>query len=258
MTILDVGHGLSAVVSLPDRSTFVFDAGSMSRSDVGGRIVAPFLRFSGTAGIGSVIISHNDTDHVNGIPELTSDFRVGNVFASGLPDEGIDTGYLAAFLARCLAGQGLYIEPIEGFEERNCGNVRVLWPTREIRGRHDLSDNDRSVVLLLRHGGRKILLCADIEKYAQNELLRTAPGLEADVVVAPHHGSARTLDGHFLPAIRPRAVVSSCGRKQYESGQVVSDVEGARMFYTARDGAVTVTIDEDGSISCETYRSNGD
>src|SRR4030042_1647689 len=94
--------------------------------------------------------------------------------------------------------------------------IEMLWPN----GRHghyeNLSDNDRSLVSLIEFAGVRILLCSDIEEFAQRELLRLYPALKADVVVVPHHGSTTTLDLKFLEHLDADILICSCDQAQYE------------------------------------------
>ncbi|MFH1884364.1 MAG: ComEC/Rec2 family competence protein, partial [Planctomycetota bacterium] len=68
ITCLDVGHGQAIFAQLPGKANLLFDAGSLHKSDIGGRIIAPFLDYAGINKIDAIIISHNDIDHINGIP----------------------------------------------------------------------------------------------------------------------------------------------------------------------------------------------
>ena len=47
LTALDVGHGQAILAQLPDNTNIFFDSGSLSRGDVGSRVVVPFLRYKG-------------------------------------------------------------------------------------------------------------------------------------------------------------------------------------------------------------------
>ena len=115
-----------------------------------------------------------------------------------------------------------------------------------------MSENDKSLVLLIEFAGRKILLCSDIENAAQKEILRQHPDLRADIVVAPHHGSTRTTDPGFLEALGAEVLVFSCGPREYESLQEAARIGPAEHFYTPEHGAVTVCIDQDGRTEIRT------
>ena len=100
---------------------------------------------------------------------------------------------------------------------------------------------------MIEFAGRKIVLCSDIEKFAQRELLRLFPDLKSDVVVVPHHGSKNTADADFLGSLNADILIYSCGRRQYENQQM-TEQNDAEAFYTPIDGAITVRIDKEGAI----------
>ncbi|GAH70035.1 unnamed protein product, partial [marine sediment metagenome] len=82
LTVLDVGHGQAILAQLPGKANILFDAGSLHKSDVGRRVIAAFLNYSGINKINAIIISHNDVDHINGIPEVVQHCEVDGVYAN--------------------------------------------------------------------------------------------------------------------------------------------------------------------------------
>ena len=48
-------------------------------------------------------------------------------------------------------------------------------------------------------------------------------------------------------------VICSCGRTQYEINQVIKQRENAKLFYTPRDGALTVIISKDGTVKANSW-----
>jgi len=84
LTCLDVGHGQAILAQLPGKANVLFDAGSLLKSDIGRRIIAPFLDSSGTGKIDAIIISHNDVDHINGIPEVVEYCKVDAIYAKDM------------------------------------------------------------------------------------------------------------------------------------------------------------------------------
>jgi beta-lactamase superfamily II metal-dependent hydrolase len=80
--------------------------------------------------------------------------------------------------------------------------------------------------------------------------------LKADVLLAPHHGSIKTLETNFVNSVEPSVVVSSCTRTSYEKGQVVRQtrfIGGFKTYYTGRDGAVSIRITKKGTIDIDTF-----
>lgn len=252
LTCLDVGHGQAILAQLPGKANVLFDAGSLYGNDIGTRIVSPYLDYIGIRKIDALIISHNDTDHINGIPEVVENCDVRSVYANLAFFDKKDVWGTAKFLNDCLAKEGLEIKRIEAELNLSAGaSMKMLWPNEQNYNNEDLGDNDRSLVSLIEFAGVKILLCSDIEEFAQRELLRLRPDLKADVVVVPHHGSATTLDVEFLKHLEGDVLIYSCGRRQYE--RMSRDTEsmrsvptGTKLLFTSEDGAITVFVDKNG------------
>ena len=222
LNCLDVGHGQAILVQLPGKANLLFDAGSMHKSDIGRRIVGPFLDYSGISKIDAIIISHNDVDHINGIPEIVEHCDVNGVYANDAFFRTLDTWGTAEFLSNQMHERGLTIRPAgQALDFDSSANISILWPDKMVSESTELSDKDSSLVCLIEFAGRKILLCSDIEEFAQDELLRLNPGLRADIVVVPHHGSGKVIKSKFIKNIDPEILICSCSQRQYERQQSI-------------------------------------
>ncbi len=255
ITSLDVGHGQVIFAQLPGKANVLFDAGSLHKSDIGRRVIAPFLDRTGINKIDAIIISHNDVDHINGIPEIAEHCKVGGVYANDDFFEKADRWGTAKFLNDCLVEMGIKIQTLDtDLILSSSANIKILWPNEDISNNEDLGDNDKSLVSLIEFAGTKVLLCSDIEKFAQRELLRLYPDLKADIVVVPHHGSVNTLEDDFLKKLDVDILIYSCGRSQYERQQQMIKGKGnAKSFYTPEHGAVALSISRDGMIKTTTF-----
>jgi competence protein ComEC len=256
ITVLDVGHGQAVLAQLPGGANILFDAGSLHYSDIGRKIVVPFLNYNGIGTIDAVIISHGDIDHINGIPEIVEYRRIGGVYADDAVFSDTDPcGGPPKVLKTSLAKNGIKIQPLKQNFDRikilldpNFVSIQILWPDKQTGNDEKLSSNDKSVVSLIEFAGRKILLCSDIEKSSQKKLIALDPALKADIVVVPHHGSTRTRDKSFLENLNASTLIYSCGRSQYENQHSRRSANSTKSFYTVRDGAITVRIDKNGEI----------
>ena len=273
LTCLDVGHGQAIFLQIPDGKNILFDAGSMYRSNIGSRIVTPFLDYAGISKIDSLIISHNDIDHINGIPEIVNYCNAGTVYANDDFFSKTDKWGTSVFLSECLSQMGTEIERLnEQTLLSDKANVKILWPVSENNYEMELSDNDKSLVIMIEFAGKKILLCSDIEQFAQRELLRLYPDLKADIVIVPHHGSTNTLEQNFLESLDADILICSTDKTpaiQFSSNgnrlrSYRNTYDGERnesrnrsttddLFYTSRDGAISISIDVKGEIKIKTY-----
>jgi competence protein ComEC len=229
ITVLAVGEGQCTVCEMPDGSTVLFDCGSLDKSELGERVIEPFLKRRGITGKLDVFISHNDSDHYIAAPDLIKTHLVRKVYA---PEP------IAALP-----------EAISQPREMQYAGCTVQF----IRNETGRSDNDRSAVALLEYAGRRIALFADIEKESQ---LYTAKkiksgGLKIDVGVLPHHGLLRTLNVEFTRAISPEIWIASCSKRQIARG--VYESGASNVLCTAEVGAVSIIINRKGAVEIEPF-----
>ncbi|MGD9110682.1 MAG: MBL fold metallo-hydrolase, partial [Phycisphaerales bacterium] len=252
LTCLDIGHGQAAVLQMPGHC-FIFDAGSQYNRDIGRRVVGPFLRHEGTDSIDAIIISHDDIDHINGIPEIVADNKIKAVYTTRAFAKKAEDYGAARYLNYCLNNENIKIELLpEKLETTDDAAIKILWPDVNASLNDSLSDNDKSVVSLIEYAGRRILICSDIESYAQQKLFERFESLSADVVIAPHHGSLSTMSENFLERLGAEYVICSCGQRQYLKLQRAPKYRG-NWFYTPKHGAISVRIDNKGRIDINEF-----
>jgi competence protein ComEC len=250
VTVLDVGHGQAILAQLPGGNNMLFDAGSLSRNDIGSRVVLPFLRYNAIGKIDAVIISHGDIDHINGLPEIAD----GVIYAGDVFFDEEHTRPTVQFLHEEMRQKGIEIKPADDkMQTKGPAVIKLLWPVPGSYEINQVSDNDKSLVMMIEFAGGRIFLCSDIEKFAQKEVLRLYPDLKPDVLIAPHHGSIKTLEPDFINKLGPDVVICSCGRTAYEKGQAIKEAGNSRLFYTGRDGAVTIRVSKQGLIDTTTF-----
>jgi competence protein ComEC len=104
------------------------------------------------------------------------------------------------------------------------------------------------------------LITGDIEARAERALAAEVPGLRADVVVVPHHGSATSSTAALTATVRPSlALVSAAYGNRWgfpkPAVRAAWEDAGARVLVTSTSGAITVELEPSGSITLETLRS---
>ncbi|MBL6985459.1 MAG: DNA internalization-related competence protein ComEC/Rec2 [Methylobacter sp.] len=198
MTLLDVGQGLSAVVQTAEH-LLVYDTGAKfsADSDMGQRVVLPFLHLQGLNKIDSLIISHGDNDHIGGAASLMHGMDTVQVLTS-VPQKLIEYAPI-----ECIAGQSWLWDEVE---------FTMLGPAQAFN-----SKNDSSCVLKIQSKHGTLLLTGDIEATAESWLVDTyGEALKAEVLVAPHHGSKTSSTMSFLRAVQPEYVLIPAGyRSQF-------------------------------------------
>lgn len=251
VTLLAVGAGQCAVVEPPSGRTLLLDVGSTGMADLVSRCLAPYLRHRGKTSVDTVVVSHANYDHFSAVAEVVESYGVREVLTSShFTRQASDNAAAAAMLKALLEMHRPPRELAPG-DRIPIGRetyLEILWPPRGLPSPGNA--NDASLVIKLTHAGASILFTGDIQDAAMNALLASPEALRAEVLVAPHHGSAEKLSESFIAAVGPRAIVSSNDRtlsgKQRAFDRLIS---GRRLFRTHRCGAITVTFDARGQVA---------
>jgi competence protein ComEC len=251
VTILDVGQGAATVVRTANH-VLLYDTGPAfgPQADSGNRVIVPFLRAVGVTRLNAMIVSHDHADHAGGAASVMQVVPV-DWLLTPLPD--LDPVLLQADdNVRCLAGQRWEWDSVR-FE--------IIHPPLRDYDNPALRVHDRNCVLMISGPAARVLLPGDIEARSEAALAATRGGaLNADVLLAPHHGSRSSSTSPFLEAVQPRVVIFPVGyrnRFNHPHEEVVARYEarGSRIFRTDRDGALTLEINPQGTIVVTPYRS---
>lgn len=247
VTVLAVGHGSAATIEWPDGPMWVCDAGSLAAPRRAGDAVSGALWSRHRRHIDTLIISHADADHFNGAPALLERFSVGRVV---VPPGFVDSDQPAVreLLAR-IAAQEIPIEEAAAGDVLRAisqGEALALHPPRA-GGKG--SDNARSLVLAVAWRGRAALLPGDLESPGLETLL-AAPPRDVSLLVAPHHGSARSDVPGLTSWCGPEVVAISGGfHADVRRVSAAYRALGVEVWHTSRCGAVTWRVSRDGAES---------
>lgn len=234
--VLDVGQGLAVLVRTA-RHQLLYDAGPAGRGfDSGEKVVLPALRGLGVAGLDVLLLSHADRDHAGGARALLA----------GLPVERLLSGEPAALrlpldAESCRDGERWQWDGVDFTTWR--------WPQAA-------DGNDASCMLRIEARGERLLLTGDIGVRTEAWLRASGRELDADWLLAPHHGSRSSSSAAFVAAVAPRAVLVSRGWGNgfgHPHPQVLARYRaaGAQVRDTAVEGALRLRLGARGSVAAE-------
>ncbi len=220
--MLDIGHGLALVVERNGR-VLLYDSGNRwPGGDAGQRTIAPWLRWRHLTPQW-LILSHEHLDHAGGLESLRAIWPMMRV--------------------RSPLGEKDHLPCWQGMRWRWQGlDFSVHWPPRDWRG----VGNNRSCVVKISDGRHSILLTGDIEKAAEQAMVRSqGDALRADVLQVPHHGSRTSSTAMLLRQVNPQLAIASLAR--YSAWRLPSVVVVRRYrqrhiawYDTARHGQLTL------------------
>ncbi len=299
-TFIDVGEGDATLVEIPAvrRGYGVYrmlvDGGGAwgdraGQYDPGKYDVGRLLARRGIRSLDSVVVTHPDADHMNGLLWVLGNIKVGTLFA-GVPEfssvcadisdercrrsENVAKANSGAFtlnesqtekfrkLISIAHRRGVAIETIgEGYviDFDSGARVKFISPSqdmlRQIAGRY--ITNSTCLVAAVTFGKGKLLLTADIDAEAEKYILRhhfdEVAGLS--LLKVPHHGSRWSLARGWVSATAPQiAVISTAGPSRYghphETVTTAYSRSGAAIFRTDTGGTTTCLVHAVGHAGC--------
>ena len=247
ITFIDVGQGSSTFLELPSGKRVLIDGGGSEspRFNVGEDIIARFLWQRGIKHLDSIMITHSDADHYNGIPFLLQRFRPQTLWINDFSghDQGwekmlqqADRLHIAVRIPQ--AGETLITGGKAGIV--SLGNPGETYGT---------ATNDSSLILRFAQGGEKDFSClfaGDISHKAEAQLVNEKLPLQSIFLLSPHHGSSTSNSEALLKAVNPHTMIVSAGRyrpNNFPTPEVRQRCAtlGINLLITAEHGAITIT-----------------
>ncbi|MFP5383086.1 MAG: DNA internalization-related competence protein ComEC/Rec2 [Gammaproteobacteria bacterium] len=233
--VFDVGQGLAVGVRTAGHAV-LYDTGPGrgAEADAAGTTVVPALRAWGVAKLDILVVSHDDPQHAGAVAPVV------RAFAPRLRISGDLRALPDGAGSRCDRDRDWQLD-----------GVRL----RLIAGDLDGPANDRSCVLQVDAGGRRLLVPGDIGR--RRELALSAAygdALRSDVLVAGNHGGKSSSSATFLARVSPQLLVSSSGylnRHGHPHPEVraLAGALGAQMLATPETGALCFRLGPDGIVT---------
>jgi competence protein ComEC len=255
LTVIDVGHGSASLLEFPAGYTMLIDGGGFadnSAFDVGASIVAPLLWRKKIRTVDTLILSHPNSDHLNGLIYIARHFHVKKVWTN---NEAQNTLGYKNFMA-VIANKKIVL-PLFADMPRNhwINGVKLdfLYPPQGFLKRKEKekwrNTNNNSLVVKVSMGSTSFLFPGDIMAAAEKELVGLAGRkLDSTVLIAPHHGSRSSSSTVFLGEVNPEVIVISSGRQSRFKLPHPTILEkyqhhGYSIFRTDINGAVSLSTD---------------
>lgn len=272
VTAIDVGQGTANLLQLPGGYTVLVDGGGFSDNrvfDVGQRVVAPLLWRKKIKRVDLVVLSHPNSDHLNGLLYILRHFNVSEIWSNHRP--ATTWGYRKwSKLIHDYHIKHSAFDDLPRRQVRHGVALDILGPPQgfihQIGTEPWRDHNNCSLVLQVGFGRVTFLFAGDIIAPAEADLIRrhNLGRLKSTILMVPHHGSRYSSTEAFLGAIAPTEAIISSGwsnRFGFPHAQVLQRLEtvGARIWSTSYCGAVQIVTDgQNYRISAMRPKDGGD
>ncbi len=241
VSFFDVGQGDAILIESPNGTTVLVDAGPDASVL---RELSSRLGFFDRS-IDAVLLTHEDRDHVGGMPEVFARYDVGAFIRTenqGASKEADQVDERAAMEGSRI----VYARRSMIFDLGDGVALQILFPVTDPT---DLESNTSSIVARLVYGESEFLLTGDSPESIEHYLVATNPSLlSSDVLKAGHHGSRTSTSQEFVEAVDPQYAIISAGKDNrygHPHAEVLRalDAHGVEVLSTAEEGTITFASD---------------
>ena len=242
VAILDIGQG-DAILSTTSSGSQVLVDGGPAGGGIMRRLGERMPFFDRT--IELVIATHADADHIGGLIEVLSRYRVKYVLTSGVIS---DTATFRAFTEKLTASGAIVITPRPGMKLWLDGStlIEVLGPPENFFA---TDSNETSIVVRLRYGKTAILLTGDAPISEEDAILAAGRSIRSNLLKVGHHGSRSSTGDALLLATFPDFAAISVGKKNrygHPNEEVLSRLAAHNITVDRTDEQGTVEYVSDG------------
>lgn len=236
--VLDVGQGQCVLFVSQDHAAVV-DCGGSGMNSAGDKL-GNQLELLGIRELDALILTHYDSDHINGLEALLERTRVTQVIAPTPEADSQDAETVKTLCTR-------YDIPWNQLKRDEtlsvgAGSLEIYAPLTEGKS------NESGLAVVNTVHDFDVLVTGDMDKATEKKLLKAKRLPDIEVLVAGHHGSSYSTGKELLDATTPEAAVISVGEENSygHPGQATLDRLKERNIAVYRtDLEGTITIQED-------------
>lgn len=251
---LDVGQGDGLLLRTGKRAVLI-DGGSSSQKKLGDIVLEPYLKSRGISWIDYAVVSHGDSDHINGLIYLLEESKDIGIGTLVLPvmGKGEEVYENLAALARREGADVVYMKTGDWVETGELA-LTCLYAGEDFGGK---DRNSHSLVLCGDYKGFHMLFTGDMGEGQESSLVRLAEqeGTLQDIhlnhvqiLKTAHHGSRTSSSEVFLDRLKIRLAVVSYGEGNsygHPSPETMARFreQGIAVLETGKKGAITFKTD---------------
>lgn len=268
-----VGQGNATYIKIAKGKNILIDGGEgrSEKYEEGLKTFLPYLLKKGVRKIDEAYITHLDSDHFGGIYYAIKYLNVNTVYLPFGSEKYVEF----KDIQKICSERNTKLKIIgSGWNKKIEDEIFVysLWPEKELKEnktninkdkkikRKTNERNNNSLVLKLNICNTNILFTGDIEKEAEESLVKKYKNaLESDILMVPHHGSKTSSTYSFLKKVKPKFSVISCGKDnlfKHPNDEVLKRYEkiNSKIYRTDEKGLISFKIFKNKKVKIKTFK----
>ena len=210
---VDVGQGDCTLIKTPTNKHILIDGGGseFGNFDVGESTLLPYLLDRRITTIDYMLISHFDSDHIDGLFAVMENLKIKNIIISKQGEKS-DNFIRFQELVKNKKVNVLVVKKGDRIQIDKYSYFEILFPEKNLIQDNVLNNN--SIVANFCSMGFKLLFTGDIEEIAEKrlwELYRDTDKLKSTILKVAHHGSKTSSTAKFLELVTPKIALIGVG-----------------------------------------------
>ena len=210
---VDVGQGDCTLIETPTNKHILIDGGGSEFGDfdVGESTLLPYLLDRRINTIDYMLISHFDSDHIDGLFAVMENLKIKNIIISKQGEKS-DNFIRFQELVKNKKVNVLVVKKGDRIQIDKYSYFEILFPEENLIQDNILNNN--SIVANFCSMGFKLLFTGDIEEIAEKrlwELYRDTDKLKSTILKVAHHGSKTSSTAKFLELVTPKIALIGVG-----------------------------------------------
>lgn len=248
---IDVGQGDSLYIKMASGEDILIDAGDSSHGD---EVVAE-LKKQNVDDLEAIVLTHGDSDHCGGMPEVFTAFNVESVYA---PKFTNDTNAYEDFIL-AVQNEGLKIKAVVAGVTIPMGSgvATFVGPIKDYN-----EINESSAILKISYLNSKFLFTGDAPISSLMDSYNSGQDLSANFLKVSHHGSSTGTSSALINVVKPTFAVVSVAKENKYGHPHQSVLEllknvGIKTLLTSEVGTIECTSDGNSiTMNGETIKSS--
>lgn len=239
----DIGQGSAVLIKDSSGNKILIDGGPDSK--ILSKLAKEIPNFDRNLNL--IILTHPDSDHLNGALEALKNYQVAGIIDSCIRDDLVAYQEWQKIIQERQTKQlcarfGQRIKLTDG------AKIDILFPFFSLEGKAFSNTNDASIVARLDYGENCFLLTGDVPKKTERLLVAAGLNLDCEVLQVGHHGSETSTSQEFLQAVGPEVAIISVGKNNrygHPHQEVLERLKRVTVYRTDQDGDIRFECDKD-------------
>jgi competence protein ComEC len=211
ITFFNVGNSDAILVKLPNGKKFLVDTGRSNPygASSGKTVIDEYLKSTGDNKLEAIILTHPDSDHIGGCLDVLKFTKPKKIYQTSIPNDTKTSQELQNYISQNKIN-------VQSIPQNACIDLELDKKVKiKLYAPKGTDQNSNSLITYIEQGDFSALLMGDNERNV-SDISKISPKKPISVMKLGHHGSKDSIDEKMINNLRPKNIVISVGKNNYQ------------------------------------------